>query len=90
MRIVPMDLVSLDSSHLSLIKHTFATSGAKARPVRMDVNGRAGRRAICVVYHDGLRYEVLDMDAEMAEEDDEEDEGEGTGNGMEEGEGEES
>jgi anaphase-promoting complex subunit 4 len=39
--------------------------------LRFDVNGRKGRRAICVLYDDGLRYEVLDMDAEMADEDEE-------------------
>ncbi|EAW07261.1 putative anaphase-promoting complex component Cut20/Apc4 [Aspergillus clavatus NRRL 1] len=67
-----LDLLSPDSTHASLIKHAFAVSGPKAKPLRFDVNGRKGRRAICVLYSDGLRYEVLDMDAEMADEDDEE------------------
>ncbi|PLB37356.1 putative anaphase-promoting complex component Cut20/Apc4 [Aspergillus candidus] len=49
------------------IKHRFAGGGVKAKPARIDVNGRQGRRAICVVYGDGLRYEVLDLDAEVEE-----------------------
>jgi anaphase-promoting complex subunit 4 len=65
-------LLSPDSTHASLIKHAFAVSGQKARPLRFDANGRKGRRAICVLYGDGLRYEVLDMDAEMADEDESE------------------
>ncbi|KAF7117392.1 hypothetical protein CNMCM5793_006294 [Aspergillus hiratsukae] len=67
-----LDLLSPDSTHASLIKHAFAVSGQKARPSRFDANGRKGRRAICVLYGDGLRYEVLDMDAEMADEDESE------------------
>lgn len=39
----------------------------------VDVNGRKGRRAICVLYGDAMRYEVLDLDAAMGE-DEEEDE----------------
>ncbi|KAL5338495.1 anaphase-promoting complex, cyclosome, subunit 4-domain-containing protein [Aspergillus crustosus] len=54
-----------------LIKHRFPP---KTRPVKIDVNPRAGRRAICVLYGEGLRYEVLDMDAEMGDEDEEGDE----------------
>jgi anaphase-promoting complex subunit 4 len=64
-------LLSPHSTHASLIKHAFSPSGQKARLLRFDVNGRKGRRAICVLYGDGLRYEVLDMDAEMADEDEE-------------------
>ncbi|KAI9932182.1 hypothetical protein MW887_009692 [Aspergillus wentii] len=71
-----LDLFSLDSPHVNAIKHTFAKSGPKAKPVRVDVNGRKGRRAVCVLYGDGLRYEVLDIDAEMEDEEEEEDEGE--------------
>lgn len=48
--------------------HAFALSGPKSRPVRIDVNGRRGRQAVCVVYGDGMRYEVLDMDTEMGDE----------------------
>lgn len=41
--------------------------------MHVDVNGRKGRRAICVLYGDFMRYEVLDLDAAMGE-DEEEDE----------------
>lgn len=41
--------------------------------MHVDVNGRKGRRAICVLYGDAMRYEVLDLDAAMGE-DEEEDE----------------
>lgn len=51
----------------------FATSGPKARPVHFGVNGRKGRRAICVLYGDGMRYDVLDLDAGMESEEDGED-----------------
>lgn len=54
------------------MKHSFAAAGAGRgnRPVRVDVNGRRGRRAVCAVYGDGMRYEVFDMDAEVVDEDD--------------------
>ncbi|OOF95512.1 hypothetical protein ASPCADRAFT_397201 [Aspergillus carbonarius ITEM 5010] len=67
-----VDLLSPDSQFTGLIKHTFVGAGVKGRPVKVDVNGRRGRRAICVLYGDAMRYEVLDLDAEL--EDEEEDE----------------
>lgn len=48
-----------------MVTHVFAASGPKSRPVKIDVNGRQDRRAVCVVYGDGMRYEVLDLDAEV-------------------------
>lgn len=65
-----LDLSSLFQS--GSVRHVFATSGPKARPVQFDVNGRSGRRAICVLYGDAMRYDVLDLDAGI--EDEEEDE----------------
>lgn len=62
-----MDILSPRSSHTEFVKHVFASSGPKSKPLRIEVNGRKGRRAICVVYGDGMRYEVLDMDAEEGE-----------------------
>ncbi|KAL4934471.1 putative anaphase-promoting complex component Cut20/Apc4 [Aspergillus undulatus] len=56
-------------AELDPVKHRFSP---KARPVRIDVNGRQGRRAVCVLYAGGLRYEVLDLDAEMGDEDENE------------------
>ncbi|RAK87373.1 anaphase-promoting complex component Cut20/Apc4 [Aspergillus costaricaensis CBS 115574] len=69
-----VDLMSPDSSFAGLIKHTFIGAKAKAKPIRVDVNGRRGRRAICVLYGDAMRYEVLDLDAELEDEEEEEDE----------------
>ena len=60
-------LVPSSSTGGAGIKHRFAAGGVKAKPARIDVNGRQGRRAICVMYGDGLRYEVLDLDAEVEE-----------------------
>lgn len=70
--------ISDDSIYASLVKHAFPASGPKAKPVRMDVNGRKGRRAVCVLYGDGSRYDVLDIDGAVEEEEEEEgEEGEG-------------
>lgn len=55
------------------MKHVFATSGAKSRPVQLDVNGRKGRRAVCVLYGDAFRYEVLDLDDALEVEEEDED-----------------
>ncbi|PYH96736.1 anaphase-promoting complex component Cut20/Apc4 [Aspergillus ellipticus CBS 707.79] len=68
-----VNLSSPKSPYTDLIKHSFPTDQGKARPARIDVNGRRGRRAICVVYGDAMRYEVLDLDAELEEEEEEED-----------------
>ena len=65
--------VSPESPHAGVLIHLFAPHGPKARPIHVDVNGRKGRRAICVLYGDAMRYEVLDLDAAMIE-DEEEDE----------------
>ncbi|KAF4760510.1 hypothetical protein HAV15_005299 [Penicillium sp. str.  len=64
--------LSPESPHASVLIHLFAPHGPKARPVHVDVNGRKGRRAICVLYGDSMRYEVLDLDAAMGEDEDEE------------------
>lgn len=66
-------------SQTGILRHVFATSGPKAKPVRIDVNGRKGRRAVCVLYGDAMRYDVLDLDAAMVNEDDEEGEEQGQG-----------
>ncbi|KAJ5693690.1 hypothetical protein N7536_004102 [Penicillium majusculum] len=64
--------LSPESPHAGVLIHLFAPHGPKARPVHVDVNGRKGRRAICVLYGDSMRYEVLDLDAAMGEDEDEE------------------
>ncbi|KAJ9314359.1 hypothetical protein DTO271D3_5336 [Paecilomyces variotii] len=63
--------LSVESKHAVRIRHAFATAGAKSRPIRVDVNGRKGRRVVCVLYGEGLRYEVLDLDNEVPEDEDE-------------------
>lgn len=72
-KFLPLDILSSpDAPHATLVKHTFAAAAAGRgnRPVRVDVNGRRGRRAVCAVYGDGMRYEVFDMDAEVIDEED--------------------
>ncbi|RDW90180.1 uncharacterized protein DSM5745_01955 [Aspergillus mulundensis] len=63
------EMTDVDIQSSQLVKHQFAP---KARPVKIEVNGRQGRRAICVLYAGALRYEVLDLDAEMGDDEDEE------------------
>lgn len=70
--ITQFDMPSLMSA--GVIRHVFASTGAKARPVWLDVNGRQGRRAVCVLYGDGMRYDVLDLDVTMEEHEENEDE----------------
>lgn len=62
------DLNFADEYPWESIKHVFAAHGHKAKPVHVDVNGRKGRRAVCVLYGDSMRYEVLDLDAAIEEE----------------------
>ncbi|KAL4909877.1 hypothetical protein BDW74DRAFT_165214 [Aspergillus multicolor] len=64
------EMTDIDIQSSQLVKHQFAP---KARPVRFEVNGRQGRRAICVLYAGALRYEVLDLDAEVGDDEEEED-----------------
>ncbi|KAJ5819217.1 Anaphase-promoting complex subunit 4 [Penicillium riverlandense] len=72
-----LDLSSLSSPHAGIIKHAFPASGPKSRPVYLDVNGRKDRRAVCVLYGDAMRYEVLDLESELVlEEEEAEEEGE--------------
>ncbi|KAL4809251.1 anaphase-promoting complex, cyclosome, subunit 4-domain-containing protein [Aspergillus unguis] len=66
-----VEIRSPDPAVAELIKHQFPP---KARPLRVDVNGRKGRRAVCVLYAGALRYEVLDLDAAMGDDDEEEEE----------------
>ncbi|KAL1963582.1 hypothetical protein VTN77DRAFT_8027 [Rasamsonia byssochlamydoides] len=65
-------VLDLESAHAELVMHSFPSSGPKSKPVRIDVNGRKGRRAVCVLFADGLHYEVLDMDSQVQGEEEEE------------------
>lgn len=42
------------------VRHTFDT---KRVPIRMEVNGRKGRRVVCILYDDLLHYTVFDLDS---------------------------
>ena len=68
--ITVLDLVSprADPFQGGLVKHTFPQTGPKSKPIGIEVNGRRGRRAVCALYADGLRYEVFDLDAEAQDE----------------------
>ena len=48
------------SSHL--VRHSFPP-GPTWTPKRMEINGRKGRRAICVLAQDGLHYRIYDLDS---------------------------
>ena len=53
------------SSHL--IRHSFP-SGPTWTPKRMEINGRKGRRAICVLAKDSLHYRIYDLDSMTTDE----------------------
>ena len=42
--------------------HKFA-EGQASSPDRLAVNGKKGRRAVCVVAEDGIHYRVFDIDS---------------------------
>jgi hypothetical protein len=56
-------MLDLHSVHADLIIHTFTSSGPKSRPIRIEVNGRQGRRVACVLYSDQKHLEFLDIDS---------------------------
>jgi anaphase-promoting complex subunit 4 len=43
-------------------KHEF-TDGPSSAPERLAVNGRKGRRAVCIAAEDGIHYRVFDIDS---------------------------
>ena len=55
-----------------LVAHTFAT-GPSEGVERCEVNGRTGRRAVCVVAEDKIRYRIFDIDSEKAVQEEESD-----------------
>ena len=48
------------------VKHTFP-EGPSWTPERLEVNGRKGRRAVCVVAEDRIHYRIFDIDTPKAE-----------------------
>ncbi|OAX78547.1 hypothetical protein ACJ72_07142, partial [Emergomyces africanus] len=62
--------------HAYFVRHTFPQQGGM-EPIELQVNGRKGRRVVCVLYADGLRYSVFDIDSLANREDGEEGDREG-------------
>ena len=51
------------------VQHTFP-AGPIWTPECIEINGRKGRRAVCVLAQDRLRYRVFDLDSSSATEKD--------------------
>ncbi len=59
-------MACLDVSDVSSLapytRHIFSREDP-GQPEKLEVNGRKGRRVVCVLDHDGLRYRVFDLDS---------------------------
>ena len=55
-----LDLSSAEAKR-PYIRHSFDEALFK-KPARLEVNGRKGRRVVCVVYDDKIRYRIFDLD----------------------------
>ncbi|OJD22627.1 hypothetical protein ACJ73_06023 [Blastomyces percursus] len=62
--------------HAEFVRHTFIQQEGM-EPVELQVNGRKGRRVVCVLYADGLRYTVFDIDSSEGGEEEEDGDGDG-------------
>ena len=57
------DIMSIDLARPSpLVRHSFPNDPGWS-PERMEINGRHGRRAVCILAQDALRYRVYDLDS---------------------------
>lgn len=54
--------VSFVSSLTPYTRHIFPQESV-SQPEKLEVNGRKGRRVVCVLDADGLRYRVFDLDS---------------------------
>lgn len=73
---VKLDLLNSERE-ARCIRHSFnGRDEEEMVPGWLTLNGQRGRRAVCVLAEDGMRYEVLDMDRQREESDDEEEEAE--------------
>lgn len=54
--------VSFVSSLTPYTRHVFRQEST-FRPEKLEVNGRKGRRVVCVLDQDGLRYRAFDLDS---------------------------
>ena len=46
------------------VRHTFA-KGLSETPLKLEVNGRKGRRVVCVVFDDKIHYRIFDLDSPL-------------------------
>ncbi|KAI1940293.1 hypothetical protein LOZ52_003843 [Ophidiomyces ophidiicola] len=78
-----LDVMDPSSYHFSFVRHTF--SHEDMDPLSIEVNGRHGRRVVCVLYSDRQWYSVHDIDSvdDRDEPGEEEEEPLGQGNGEE-------
>ena len=67
-------ILDLSSSALldPYVHHTFEAGNPTWTPWRLEVNGRKGRRAVCVISQDRLRYILYDLDSSHEEDEEEE------------------
>lgn len=73
-RIEAWNYKSMDNLECEL-RHVFDLLQTKSRPIQLEVNGRKGRRAVCVLFDDRRSYSIFDLDnlVESEDGDDEED-----------------
>lgn len=55
-----MTSISDQEVDLEYSQHTF---DSLFRPARLEVNGRKGRRVVCILAEDNLHYRVFDLDS---------------------------
>ena len=58
--ILPIELLKEDGSS-SYTCHTYSIGAMQ--PIRLEINGRKGRRVVCVLGEDLQQYQVLDLDS---------------------------
>ena len=66
-----------DAKQLELYTWQQFPAGVSWTPQRLEVNGRKGRRVVCVVTEDGFHYRVYDLDASQSSVEDQDMEPEG-------------
>lgn len=67
-----------DAEQLSTYTWQEFPIGVSWSPQRLEVNGRKGRRAICVVAEDGFHYRVYDLDSSSGVDENEDSNNEGS------------
>jgi len=60
-RAIELDL-SQEENWKQYLQHTFPEDQSWI-PERLEVNGRTGRRAVCIIAEDRMRYRIYDIDA---------------------------